>query len=72
MLDNVGVNLKKAKNATAPALLVCTYLQRAKVVGIVLMSGCWRSSQPCTLRRLLSWKAIISLLSQESIGKDTQ
>lgn len=39
MLYNVGVDLKTAKNATALALLVCTYLQRAKVVGIVLMFG---------------------------------
>lgn len=72
MLANVVVNFKTAKIATDVALLASTYLQRVQIVGIILMIGWWRSSQACTLRRLLSWKAIISLLSQESMGKDTQ
>lgn len=74
MFDNVEVNLKMAKIATAPVSLVSIYLQSP---------GRWdlffffdddqvHSFQACTLRRLLSWKAIISLLSQGSIGKDTQ
>lgn len=70
MLDNTEVNLKTAKIATALALLVSTHLQSPD--HWVFFDDQVHSFQACTLRRLLSWKAIISLLSQGSIGKDTQ
>lgn len=70
MLDNITVNLKMAKIATAPALLASTHLQSADRWNF--FDDQVHSFQACTLRRLLSWKAIISLLSQGSIGKDTQ
>lgn len=73
LLTLIEVNLKTVKSITA---LRCSWwvdaLKSQSMYWLFLTIGCGYPSQACTLRRLLSWKAIISLLSQELIGKDTQ
>lgn len=47
-------------------------LNRVQVYVLAPFEWCEYLAQACTFKRLLSWKAIISLWSQGPIGKDTQ